>query len=64
MKVKVIKTFIDKIENITRKKGDVFTISKERFDEINSSKFGKFVEEVEEKPKVGGKNASRSKKLS
>ena len=37
MKVKVLKEFHDKKENITRKPGDVFTCSKERYEEIEKT---------------------------
>ena len=60
MKVKVIKPFVDKKEGVTRKLGDTFTVSKERFEEINSTKFGVLVKAVAEeaakpkkKPKKG-----------
>ena len=60
MKVKVIKPFIDKKEGVTRKTGDTFTVSKERYEEINSTKFGVLVKAVAEetakpkkKPKKG-----------
>ncbi len=60
MKVKVIKPFIDKKEGVTRNVGDTFTLSKERFEEINSTKFGVLVKAVAEetakpkkKPKKG-----------
>lgn len=60
MKAKVIKPFIDKKEGVTRNVGDTFTLSKERFEEINSTKFGVLVKAVAEeaakpkkKPKKG-----------
>ena len=60
MKVKVIKPFVDKKEGVTRKLGDTFTVSKERYEEINSTKFGILVKAVAEetakpkkKPKKG-----------
>lgn len=34
MKVRVLKEFFDKKENITRKPGDVFTCTRERYEEI------------------------------
>ena len=37
MKIKVLKEFHDKKENITRKPGDVFTCSKERYGEIEKT---------------------------
>ena len=60
MKAKVLKPFIDKKEGVTRKLGDTFTVSKERYEEINSTKFGILVKAVAEeaakpkkKPKKG-----------
>lgn len=60
MKAKVLKPFIDKKEGVTRNVGDTFTLSKERFEEINSTKFGVLVKAVAEeaakpkkKPKKG-----------
>ena len=40
MKAKALKPFIDKKEGVTRKLGDTFTVSAERYKEINSTKFG------------------------
>jgi hypothetical protein len=54
MKAKVIKPFVDKKEGVTRKPGDTFALSKERYEEINSTKFGVLVKAVAEevaKPK-------------
>lgn len=60
MKAKVLKPFVDKKEGVTRKPGDTFTVSKERYEEINSTKFGVLVKAVAEetakpkkKPKKG-----------
>jgi hypothetical protein len=60
MKAKALKPFVDKKEGVTRKLGDTFTLSKERFEEINSTQFGVLVEAVAEetakpkkKPKKG-----------
>lgn len=36
MKIRVLKEFYDKKENITRNPGDVFTCSKERYEEIEN----------------------------
>lgn len=52
MKAKAIKPFRDKKEGVTRKLGDTFTVSAERFEEINSTKFGVLaVAEETAKPK-------------
>lgn len=51
MKVKVIKPFKDKNEDVIRNPGDVFVVTKERHKEINSTKFGVLVVEVAEETK-------------
>ena len=54
MNVKTVKPFLDKKEGVTRKLGDAFTVSVERFGEINSTQFGVLVKAVTEeaaKPK-------------
>ncbi len=48
MKAKVLKPFIDKEEGVTRKPGDTFTVSEERYNEINSTSVGVLVEAVAE----------------
>jgi hypothetical protein len=50
MKARVLKPFADKTEGVTRKTGDTFTLSKERYEEINSTIFGVMVEAVAEEP--------------
>lgn len=53
MKVRVLKNFVDKVESriqneeVFRTVGDVFTVSKDRFEEIK--KAGDYVEEVKAK---------------
>lgn len=51
MKVKVIKPFKDKNEDVIRNQGDVLIVSKERHEEINSTKFGVLVVGVTEETK-------------
>lgn len=51
MKVLVVKEFRDNKEGVVRKKGDTFSCTKERFEEINNTKFGKLVKEIEEEKK-------------
>lgn len=51
MRVKVIKKFIDKKEGKVREVGEVFDITKKRFEEINSTSFGFLVEEMKEENK-------------
>lgn len=46
MKARAIKLFRDKAEDVVRKKGDIFSISRERFEELNSTQFGVLVEET------------------
>ena len=49
MKVKNIQNWYDKKESVTRKtKDEAYVISKERFDEVNATKFGLLVEEIAE----------------
>lgn len=53
MKVKVIREFIDLKSNKKRRKpGEVFEVTKQRFEELNKTSFGKVVEEVKEGAKV------------
>jgi Ni,Fe-hydrogenase III large subunit len=55
MKAKVLMNFVDRVESeiqnkeVLRTVGDVFTVTKTRFDEIKRA--GDFVEEVKETPK-------------
>lgn len=51
MKVKTIVKFKDLKEKKLREVGEEFEVSKERFKEINSTKYGKLVEEVKEEKK-------------
>ena len=52
MKVKNIKVWFDQVEKKRRTpKEEPYTISKERFDEVNGTKFGVLVEEVVEEKK-------------
>lgn len=46
MKVKVIKIYRDKHSRTLHKPGEELTISKERYEEINSTARGIFVEEI------------------
>ncbi len=46
MKVKAVKDFKDLKERKNRKIGDEFIVNKDRFVEINSTKYGKLVEEI------------------
>ena len=49
MKVKVLRTFRDKDTNTLHRKGKEIEITKKRFEEINSTSLGIFVEEIKEK---------------
>ncbi|CAM3678577.1 hypothetical protein GCM10009865_47570 [Aeromicrobium ponti] len=59
MKVRVLKNFVDLVESkiqnkeVFRAVDDVFTVSKDRFDEIK--KAGDFIEEIKTKAKSGTK---------
>ena len=67
MIAKVLKSFYDKNEGVTRNEGDTFTASTERFNELVSTKFGKLVDEVAEatesvaikKPKTNTKKTDK-----
>lgn len=49
MKVKVLNTFVDKYDRSkVYKKDTVIQVSKERFEEINSTEYGELGEEVED----------------
>ncbi|WP_130807652.1 hypothetical protein [Senegalia massiliensis] len=48
MKSKVIRRFYDKREKKIQPIGTIIDVSKERFEEINSTKYGQLVEEFEE----------------
>lgn len=51
MKVKAVKKFKDLKDKKVREIGDVFEVNKKRFEEINSTEYGKLVEEVKEDKK-------------
>lgn len=51
MKVKVIKQYIDKNTRDLHKINDELTITKERYEEINSTAHGIFVEEIKQSPR-------------
>ena len=51
MKVKTIVKFRDLKEKKLRKIGEEFEVTKKRFEEINSTKYGKLVEEIKEEKK-------------
>lgn len=48
MKVKVLKRFKDKYTKVLHKENTELTISKERYEELNSTSLGIFVKEIEE----------------
>lgn len=48
MRVKVVKEFIDKYNKTLHKKNEELEISKERYEEINSTSFGVLVEEIKD----------------
>ncbi len=47
MKARVLKGFHDKKEKIFRKKGEEFEVNKDRFTDINATRYGVLVEAVE-----------------
>lgn len=66
MKVRAKAPFLDLRENVDRKPGEVFECSDERFEEINSTRFGTLAErvdeqpeEADEQPEEGGKAARK-----
>lgn len=66
MKIKVLKEFKDLAENKLRKVGDEFEVTKERFEEIDTTlrekyKDIKWVEEVKKTPKPTNKKTKGSK---
>lgn len=46
MKVRALRTFNDVKGNKIREKGEMFEVTKKRYEEINSTKYGVLVEEV------------------
>lgn len=50
MKVKALRNFKDLENNVRRKKDNEFEVTEERFNEINSTKYGVLVEVVNEEP--------------
>ena len=51
MKVKVINLFRDKYTNLLHEPGQELEITDKRFEEINSTSYGIFVEEIKETKK-------------
>lgn len=49
MKVKALKNFKDLKGKAIRKKGDIFEVTKKRYEEINSTSSGTLVEKIENK---------------
>jgi len=66
MKAKVLRLYKDKKTNELVKPGQTITVSKERFEEINSTSHGLFLSEIEEekveetKPKRKRKTTKKS----
>ena len=50
MKVKVLRRFKDKYTKKIHKKGEIIEVTDERYEEINSTAHGVFVEPVESRP--------------
>ena len=53
MRARAIREFNDLKEGKLRKEGDVFTVSKARFNEINGTEWGQLVEEAVEEESEG-----------
>lgn len=51
MKAKVVKKYRDKNTNLLQEKGTEVEVTQKRFDEINSTVFGDFLEEIKVKKK-------------
>lgn len=51
MKAKVVKKFKDKHTKMIHKVGQEIKLTKERFEEINSTSYGTFLVEIAEEPK-------------
>lgn len=58
MKVKVLKKFIDKHSGEIHKEGDLLTVSKDRFEEINKVA-DNLIEEIPEKTTVEGSTVKK-----
>lgn len=59
MKVKVVKKFRDKYTNLLHKIDETLEITKERFEEINSTSLGIFIEEIKDKKKTTNKSTKK-----
>lgn len=57
MKVRTIREFFDQKEKVKRKLNDIFIATNARAEEINSSVFGRLVEEVKEEKKKDKKKS-------
>lgn len=51
MKAKVIRRFKNKYSKKVHEEGEILDISDKRLEEINSTSYGVFVEEIEDYPK-------------
>jgi len=60
MKAIVLRPFVDKKEGVTRKPGDTFIVSKERYKKLNST--FKLVEEVAEETKPTASKSTTKKR--
>lgn len=63
MKVRVIKDFQDKYTKKLHKAGEKLEITKERYEEINSTAFGIFVKEISGRQKEKKKIKPTKKKV-
>lgn len=59
MKAKVIEIYIDKDTDLLQEIGKVIEVTKERFEEINSTSLGIFLEEIKEVKEVKKKSTKK-----
>jgi hypothetical protein len=62
MKVRVIRTFRDKHTKVVYQKGQEIEVTKERFEEINSTALGPFVEQIKPSESLPAKGIVEGKK--
>jgi hypothetical protein len=53
MRAVCVREFMDLKENVLRKEGETFTVSAERFAQINSTKYGTLAEKAKPKQAAG-----------
>ncbi len=63
MKVRTLKLFNDLQSNKLRKPGEIFDVTKERYEKINSTSHGALVEVIEDESKEEKSQDKKSKKV-